>query len=315
MPARLDVAALPGGWENLNLRVQADGERFVLRGYVVTDPAEVRWELKLLRFLNGQTFPTPTLILREDGDALSSFGGRPAALFAFVEGHHPVWGAPEAAEVAARIVAELHRVTAGLSLPYPRTRLDNRKRLARFRTFIEARGVGPEETALRQLTEDVARYVAGFAARLRAVEAATSALPQGVVHHDAHANNLLFDDTGQLVALLDFDDAHETFLLADLAMMLDVWGVEHTTSQFEPDRARRVLDVYRQHRPLTASERILLPDVMALFNLADATQYVRWRMASGTPADAAVLDCDQYRRCRQHTASQAWRDQLRDALL
>jgi homoserine kinase type II len=313
-PSRLEAAPLPGGWENLNLSVDADAEQFVLRRYDVTDPAEVQWEIELIGYLTERAFPTPALIPRLDGGKLGIFGGRPAALFAFVAGHHPRTDTPGAAAAAAAIVAELHLVTAGLALPYPRTRLDNRRRLRRFQEWFQARAAAPDEPALRRLLDQTTQYSAELAARLEAVTVAHGALPRGVVHHDAHGNNLLFDDAGRLVALLDFDDAHETFLLADVAVLLDSWGVERTQYRFEPDRARRVLDAYVRRRPLTPAERDLLPDVMALYNLADATSYVMGRIEEGRPAERAVADCNQYARFCERTAAQDWRDRLRDQL-
>ena len=314
VPAHLDAAPLPGGWENLNLRLDADGEQFVLRRYDVTAPDEVRWEIELVRFLTVRGFPTPALIERVDGEALGAFGGQPAALFAYVAGRHPRPDAPRAGETAATIVAELHLLTAGLALPYPRTRLDNRQRLQRFQAWCLARGVAGVEPGLRRLLDQTHEYGAEFAARLAAVEGRHGPLPHGVVHHDAHGNNLLFDDVGRLVALLDFDDAHETFLLADLAVLLNAWGIERVHYQFEPERARRVLAAYACRRSLSAAEWDLLPDAMALFNLADAASYVTGRIWEGQPADRAVADCGQYARFCERTATPDWRDRLRAQL-
>ena len=317
-PVELHVAPLPGGWENLNLRIDVDppdGERLVLRRYDVTDPVEVPWELELLRFLTEQGFPTAPLLPRTDGGLATTLGGRPAALFAFVLGKHPQWGSPRAAEQATAVVAQLHEVTAGLSLSYPRTRLDNRQRLARFQAWLAERGCPPQETALAQLAEHVRESSAAFAARLAPH---ARALPYGVVHHDAHGNNLLVDAQGNLVALLDFDDAHETYLLADLAVLVDVWGTDFADterSRFAPERAARVLATYTQRRQLTDVEWELLPDFLALYNLADATSYVSGKIKRGAPANQAVADCGAYARFRERTSQADWRHTARNQLL
>lgn len=311
----LTVSLLPGGWENLNLRIAAGDERFVLRRYDSTEPVEVPWEIELLRYLVERGFPTPAIVPRSDGSLLGAFGGRPAALFAFVEGHHPRWDEPAAGTTAAEVIAELHRVTAGLVLPFPRTRQDHDARFQRFLGWAAARREVAEETGIRQLVDEVAYYGGEFDDRLEQVEARTGALPRGVVHTDAHGNNLLVDAGGHLLALLDFDDAHEAILLKDVCMLVDTWGVERDEYRFEVPRARRVLACYAARRPLTASEQDLLPDALALFNLAEATSYVTGRVEEGTPADTAISDCGQYALFRERTALDGWRNRLRDALL
>ncbi len=282
-PATLEVAPLPGGWENLNLLVHLDppgGERLVLRRYDVTEPAEVPWELELLRFLTEKRFPTAALIPQTDGGLATSLGGRPAALFAFVPGKHPQWDSPTAGEQAGEVVALLHEVTAGLSLPYPRTRLDNRKRLARFQAWLAERGLSPEEHALAELAERVQEYTATFEARLAP---RARALPYGVVHHDAHGNNLLVDERGDLVALLDFDDAHETYLLADLAVLIDVWGTDFADSARSRSGRSRTPNgsCCRTSRPSTTWRTRPLTSAGGSSGGAPLTR--RWLIAAPTP--------------------------------
>ncbi|HEV2126883.1 MAG TPA: phosphotransferase, partial [Chloroflexota bacterium] len=314
-PRSLRATALAGGWENLNLLIKADDERFVLRRYDVTAPPEVRWELELLRFLTARGYPTAPLVKRTDGSLAGVFGGRPAALFGFVAGRHPAWDSAAAAEQAAMAIGLLHDCTRGLALRYPRTRMENRRRLTRFLAWLDRdEGGGATEGALQRLGEQVRQFVAVLETRLADAQ---GALECGVVHHDAHGNNVLVDEQDQLVALLDFDDAHETYLLADVAVLLDYWATDHETHNLHLERAARVLRGYRQarSRPLTAGEWALLPDLLALFNLADATSYVMGRIRRGTPAEQAVADCSSYARFLHRTASAAWRETLRDQLL
>lgn len=309
-PQDLAVSELAGGQENRNLLVEAGGERLVLRRYDATPPEEVPWELALLRFLTGAGFPTAPLVERPDGGLAATFGGRPVALFRFVQGRHPEGNVPSAADQAAAVIARLHAVTDGLQLPYPRSRMDSRQRLARFLTWREEQARAPEPE-LARFGAQVEAYAATFAGRLAPHE---RSLPRGVVHHDAHAGNLLFDDAGRLVALLDFDDAHESYLLADVAVLLDVWGTDPETHRFSPERAARTLRSYDRRRPLQPGELELLPDFLALYRLADATSYVASRVQRGVPADRALADCGQYAKFVQATDTPDWQDRLRTAL-
>ena len=104
-------------------------------------------------------------------------------------------------------------------------------------------------------------------------------------------------------------------LLRDVCMLVDTWGVERNGYRFEAARARRVLAAYERHRRLTWSERELLPDALALFNLAETTGYVTGRVTGGAPPAKAIADCGQYERYRQRTSAPDWRQRLRETLL
>ena len=317
IPKRLEAEPLPGGWENLNLKLDVDGQRYVLRRYDSTEPAEVPWELELLTFLAARDFPTPAPLRRPDGALLADFRGRPAALFPFVEGRHPKWDEPDAPIVAAEAIGRLNQLTDGLSLPHPHSRQEAHTRLKRYQEWLASRPPAAEDEPLREFAKEATRHEAEFLRRLETVERTLGPLPRGVVHFDAHGNNLLVDphDARRLIALLDFDDAHESLLLIDVCSLVDVWGLDRGSYEFDPIRARCVLEVYTALRPLAAAERELFPDVLALVNLAGTTAYVMGRVMRGTDPAQAIADCGQYKSYRRRTAGPAWRETLREVFL
>ena len=316
VPRQLHADPLPGGWENLNLRLDIDGVRYVLRRYDSTDPAEVPWELELLSFLAARDFPTPAPLRRTDGALLSPFRARAAALFPFIQGRHPKWDEPHAPIVAAEAIGRLHRLTNGLTLPHPRSH-DDHSQLRRFHAWLAARPPVDSDAPLRAFADEAHRREAEFLQRLADVERSLGPLPRGAVHVDAHGNNLLVDpeDPGRLIALLDFDDAHESLLLTDVCSLVDVWGLDRGTYEVDPARARRALEVYFAYRPLTPAERDLFPDALALLNLAGTTSYVMGRVAAGAAPARALSDCGQYESYRRRTAGADWRERLRAVFL
>ena len=313
-PKYLDATPLPGGWENLNLRLDVDGTRYVLRRYDSTEPADVPWGLALLSYVAARGFPTPAPVKRTNGALLTPFRSRAAALFPFVDGRHPEWDEPNAPIVAAGAIGRLHQITEGLTLSHPRPRHDDLSHLKRFHTWLAARQRSPQDEPLHDFAREAVRYEDEFMRRLESVEETLGPLPRGVVHADAHGNNLLVnpDDSSHLIALIDFDDAHESFLLTDVCSLVDIWGLDRGTYEHDPARTRRVLGAYTGLRPLTLSERELFPDVLALVNLAGTTSYVTSRVKGGANPAQAIADCDQYASYHRRTAGPAWRAALRE---
>lgn len=314
-PRRMEVEQLESWWWNVVLRVEADGERLVLRRYGVTPAEEVLWELALLRQLRAHDFPTIAPLARPDGAPCGTFAGKPAILYPYVEGHngcHPDLDPHLAMAETAALIARLHRLTQDLVLPHPRVRsgTDSRRLLAQFLRFTLGRGVAPGERELARMVEHAERCADEVATRLAPLE---RDLPRGIVHHDAHCGNVLFRG-GRLVALIDFDDACPGYLVADLAQLIGTWAIDSHTHALRPERATHLMRSYQQYRALTTAERDLLPDAVVLFTLGDAAAYVEGRLERGAAGDEAVTDCDAYRTFRQLTAVPGWRDALRAAL-
>ena len=314
-PTDLRVETLPGWWFNLVLLVEADGERLVLRRYGVTPPEEVRWELAVLTHLRAHEFPTIGPLPRSDveNDRLSEFLGKPAVLYPYIEGTNrgALDWAPAVAQTAAA-VARLHELTSELKVPYPRVAsgTESRRMLREFLKTMESRGVAATEPGLRGLVDASRAGLERFEARL--AEHAEG-LPRGVVHHDAHHGNVLFND-GRLVALIDFDDAHEGYLVADLAAMVENWADEQVTGQaLNREKAVRVVREYERHRRLTEAERELLPDFVQVFMLADATEMVRGEMAQGADSETAVNEDRTYVQYLDLVRDTGWAAALRGA--
>ena len=310
-PERLAVEQLRSWWCNTVLRVDADGEQLVLRRYGLTPAEEVRWELTVLLHLGAHDFPTiaPLPHGQTGGDAtdayLAEFLGAPAILYPYIEGDNACDGRvqPEhAIPQTAAVVARLHELTAGLMVPHPRVRsgTDSRRLLRELGEYVaqqEIAGAGPK---LHDLLARAAQMEHHLGARIAPYSDRPSELPRGIVHHDAHCANVLFHG-GRLVALIDFDDACEGFLVEDLAAMIANWAaVFMPRAAMDPGIARLVVQEYVRWRPLTAAEHELLPDFVAAFMLADGATHVRERLAHGMKGDAAVEESSVYRRHQHH---------------
>jgi homoserine kinase type II len=306
--------------------VEADGEQLVLRRYGLTPAEEVRWELALLGHLRTYAFPTiaPLAHGRHGGadgpDAhLAEFLGSPAILYPYVEGHNACGGrvaTDRAISQTAAVVARLHELTAGLVLPHPRAQsgTDSRRLLREFLEYAAQRNASMPESALDDLLLRAERMERDLTVRIAPYAARPSELPRGIVHHDAHCANVLFRDD-RLVALIDFDDACEGFLVSDLAAMVANWAAPRDgRATLDPELAALVVREYERHRPLTAVERDLLPDFVAAFMLADGAAYIRDRLAQGADGDSAVRESHAYRRFLHQAGDPARLRELRRML-
>ena len=315
-PTCLAVTKLEGWWFNLILRLDADDETLVLRRYGVTPPDEVLWELALLAHLRAHEFPTIAPLKRADNHYLSEFQGKPAILYPYVEGHNACADRVEPALAIAQTaatIARLHDLTENLTLPHPRVRsgTDTRRTVRELLKLTTRRGIAPHETALRDFVERVIRtlnHVEALIAQYAPI------LRRGVVHHDAHCANVLFHED-RFVALIDFDDACEGYLIADLAVMIAGWaGQFGGSAPLDPDRAALVVREYERDRPLTQTERDLLPDFVVLFLGADMSAHVKEQLEQGADGNEAVNTWNGYRRYLHHSQNDEWRHAFQRAL-
>ena len=315
-PKVLLAEQMDSWWFNLVLRLQVDGEELVLRRYGVTPPEEVQWELAVLEYLATYDFPTYSPLLRSDGtgNRVAELRGKPAIVYPYVEGHQACdldWSF--AIAETARVVERLHSLTAGLTVPYPRIRsgTEERRVIRELIDLTARRGIASHESALRVFIERAQRSVRAFEER---IAPHLEVLPGGIVHHDAGCKNVLFNDNG-LVALIDFDDACEGLLVADVAVMIANWADDLTTgTKLDLDKAVTVVREYERHRELTAAEKDILPDSLLLFLIADAAGYIHGQLELGIDGNTAVNECLVYRQYLDHAKDDTWFVSLREEL-
>ena len=121
--------------------------------------------------------------------------------------------------------------------------------------------------AARLDTQNTYRKLAWLAHELSTLDLPPS-LPKGICHCDFHFSNVLFQGE-EFVALLDFDDANRTFLPFDLVGLVESWAWPDEAEALDLAEARRIVQAYGQHRPLSAAEQQHLYDVYKLSILFD----------------------------------------------
>lgn len=294
------ATVLEGGCDNLNLLLVIGDEQLVLRRYRFTRADEIAWELELIRFLAEHGFPTPPVLTRMDGGLAGSFLGGTTALFRYLPGEESDPRSKDHAVQTAVMIADLHLVTQGLEFRHPRRRTDF-QRLA----DLEAIASRLDSPGLAEMAAEAVAFRDSFIARL----AAGPAIPWGIVHHDPNPGNVLVDREGKVVALLDFDEAHSSHLLTDVAGTIRYWATRPEGFSLDTEWAALQAAAYHTRRPLSAWEWSLLPDFLEFIYLADAAEYVTGALRSD-PTRPAVEECWSYRRYRALREEEAWRERI-----
>jgi homoserine kinase type II len=244
------IVPLPAhGTVNSNFRVWASGRPWFLRINEGKRDEDVVAEAELVTRLRAGGLPTPEVIRTQAGAWFAAQAGKPATLFPWIEGREaePRLDQPSTVEVVGRALGLLHRAGAGLepaSLPRNHYDLDElQRRLARFaddRRFAEIVPVLEEEL-------DRARRASG---------------PSGLIHQDLFPDNLLVDGEGELVAVLDLEQATYGRFSYDLAVSATSWCWDGRAHAREAMAA--MLRAYESVRPLATSERASLTDELRL---------------------------------------------------
>lgn len=274
------VRNLTTGQKNLTLLIEtSSGARFVVRQYSRATAEEVQYEFAAIEFLSSRGFPTPAPVRSEDGIVAGQIGGRWAAVFQYAAGKHPDGLDSAVGENldlgcrAAQLAGHMHSLTWGVDFPGHRTdRLDPLRRITEF--------LGGPYASLPVMREAVASLEA-HATTMSDLYAEAGQIPQGLVHNDISAHNLLVDcSSGRITALIDFDDCMTSYLLYDLGRICEIWARDATGCL---DRARldKLVEVYSQRRRLTRFEDRHTEDFIAGYAAATGIGYLTSKLDQG----------------------------------
>jgi homoserine kinase type II len=244
------VQVIHAGTINSNFAVETDRGMWFVRINEGKSETDVAWEAQLVAALAAGGVVTPPPILARDGRPYARLRATSkwVSVFPWRAGHHlaPDQITPEVAAAFGGALARLHAI--GLELPPAWRResiYDHAHLVARYADF--AASADPElARAIAVLGEELAAAAAARAVRDRAT--------RGIIHGDLFRDNVLWD-AGQLVAILDFEQASGGSLAYDLAVCINDWC---WTGEVRLDLAAALLAGYQRVRALTADDRAAL---------------------------------------------------------
>ncbi len=243
---------IAAGTINSNYGVVTDRGRWFARVNEGKAEVDVAWEARLVGELAAGGVVTPSPVAARDGRPyapLRDARGKWVSVFPWRAGHHLAAAevTPEAAAELGGALASLHLVGLALPAAWRRGSIYDHDHLIGRYTRV-ASSVDPVlARAIEILGEELAVASEARATRARAT--------QGIIHGDLFRDNVLWHN-GQLVAILDFEQASGGSLAYDLAVCINDWC---WTDRPHFDLIAALLRGYESRRPLASGERDALP--------------------------------------------------------
>ena len=241
------------GIENTTYFFDAAGADGQVEGYVLTiletcPLDQARFAAVLTRALNRAGLAVPCPKLDRHGKALLEIAGKRALILPRVAGGHIARPGAEHCRIIGDFLARAHGAADSLEYHLPNRRgLDW---LARARETLAPRLSTPDRELLTDCVE-LWRRLDG------------EALPRGAIHADLFRDNALFDD-GRLVAVIDFFNACDGWLLFDVAIAVNDWCRPDGSGRVDPALATALLQGYHCVRPFSATEAGCWRDMLSL---------------------------------------------------
>ena len=267
-----------GGIENTNyfLASEVDGslQHHVLTLFERLDFEQLPFYLNLMLHLAQRGLPVPHPAADAAGRILHRVQGKPAAVVNRLAGSSELQpGVAHCASLGSTL-AQLHLAAR-----------DYEGRQANPRGLPWWNSTVPQ--VLRYLDGaqcDLLRAELAYQNHI-AASSAYAALPRGPIHADLFRDNVLFQ--GESVSgLIDFYFAGVDAWLFDLAVCLNDWCMDAQTAEPQAQNFAALLDAYQQQRPLSSSERELLP---ALLRAAALRFWISRLWDYHLPRDASLL--------------------------
>ncbi|QIL71919.1 homoserine kinase [Diaphorobacter sp. HDW4B] len=245
-----ELRGIEGGIENTNYFLTSDEGEYVLTLFERLTAEQLPFYLHLMKHLAHGGIPVPDPAANKSGDILHTVAGKPAAVVNKLRGKSQL--APEAVHCAAvgATLARMHLAGRDYDRQQP-----NLRGLPWWNETVPVvlPHIGEEQQALLRSELAYQNHIAE--------SSEYAALPRGPVHADLFRDNVMFDGE-ELTGFFDFYFAGVDTWLFDLSVCLNDWCIDLPTGVHDATRAQAMLDAYQSVRPLTASERALLPAML-----------------------------------------------------
>ena len=239
------------GVENSNYflstrNAHGNNQRFILTIYEKrANPEELPYFLSLTNHLADKGVAAPRPVKDIDGQYLQQLCGKPACIISFLDGVSTDDPNIEQCGAVGTTLAKMHHALGDYT-----AERKNDLSLSGWRPLAE------------KIIDDADQVETGLVALIKNELAFLEQswplnLPTGTIHADLFPDNVLFLGN-EVNGLIDFYFACDDILAYDIAVCFDSWCFDPSGS-FIHARAKRMLEMYDAHRPLSPEEMAALP--------------------------------------------------------
>ena len=263
-----------------NYLLETTTGKYAFKYYENRARKSVKFESSLIRYLNDKNYACPTPLKNKCGKYIGRYKKKPYSIFSYIAGEHLEALDEEQNKALIKKIAELHNITSNYKPAHKKQRWNYSKKLCKKLAKAEAKKIN---------TRNAEKKLGWFCKELATLRLPKS-LPKGVCHGDFHFSNVLYKN-GQFKALIDFDDANYTWLIYDLAALInpfvtafewDSWqAFTDVENIFNFSAAKTTVSEYMKHRSLASVEKKHFFDVFKLSIMLDCI----WRFERGATSE------------------------------
>ena len=282
----LELERVPQGLMHVTWRVRSSRGGFALQALhpSMAGDAAVADHAAVSAHLAAADFPAPRLVPTRGGATVSRSDGAVWRCSTWLDGRPGArLASPDEAYRAARLLGEFHRTTADLDRSFGGgVRLhDPPAHAQRLREVLQRATADPTLARWHAAVLESANHALASLARL----ALPAGLPERVIHGDPKVSNVVFDDAGQAVGLLDLDGCTRATVLHDLGDAVRSWsdaGAQAGPARFREDVAEALFEGwFTAGVALSPEERSALPQAPALIAWELAARFLRDVLENG----------------------------------
>ena len=243
-------------------------------------------------FLSQNRLPVPRLLINNAGKTYTQSGDQIYAVSEFIEGNsYDSTNPTEALHYAGEMLGRFHQQLRGFASSHVATRKGQSPIVCEWQSM--------ESEVFAQLRERLAGIRVAVAdsenppvshdtielwlAELEPLEneLGEAGNSQWVIHGDYRAQNLKFDNTNRIRAILDLDTACPADRLFDLGYALVFFPAVYQDTPLTSNQRAVFLNAYEKIAPLSATERKLLPLHLRLAFLRGMTLWLHLHFFAG----------------------------------
>ncbi|MBM6550765.1 homoserine kinase [Marinomonas ostreistagni] len=242
---------ISGGVENTNYFVTTTTGKYVLTLFEEFEFDEVPYFLDVVSHLQNKGFNVPAALLDNEGERLRVVQDRPAIIVDCFPGDIMESTSVESCRIMGKVLAQLH--TAGMDFPEQRA---SHRGMEWWHATSKALAPELEPEQAHLLLEQVAEFD-------QFIDQYDDQLAKGTVHGDLFFNNTLFEGE-QLSAIIDFYNACYSWLMYDLAIVVNDWCSDLSTGELDMDKYHAMINAYMHERKPSAAEILSWPHMMKI---------------------------------------------------